>query len=147
QPFIEHVAPPVAERGKIVRVAFVGHDLAGALDVWTSLPAGMVKATAVTHTADRAVFDLAVAANAPVGICGLRVATRDGLSNVHLFLIDDLPVRPRTDGGPMAVSLPVSVWSTFREAAIDRYRVEVAAGQRVSFEAVGSRFGKDADPL
>jgi hypothetical protein len=148
QPFVEHVAPPVAERGKTARVAFVGRELAGALDVWTSLPPGAVKAKPVESGPGRAVFDVEVSANAPVGVCGLRVATRDGLSNSHLFLIDDLPVRAgATTDEPIAVSLPAAVWGTFREAGIDRYRVAVKAGQRVSFEAVGSRLGKDADPL
>jgi hypothetical protein len=148
QPFVEHVAPPVAERGKTARVAFVGRELAGALDVWTSLPPGALKAKPVESGPDRAVFDLEVSPSAPVGVCGLRVATRDGLSNAHLFLIDDLPVRAgATSDDPVAVTLPAAVWGTFREAGIDRYRIEVKAGQRVSFEAVGSRLGKDADPL
>jgi hypothetical protein len=71
------------------------------------------------------------------------VATRDGLSNVHLFLVDDLPVREARDS---KLQLPASVWGTFREAAVDRYTIDVPKG-RLSFEIVGSRFGKDADPL
>ena len=43
--------------------------------------------------------------------------------------------------------MPVAVWGRFREAAVDRFAIEMAAGQRVSFEAVGNRLGKDVDPL
>ena len=41
---------------------------------------------------DRAYFDVKVDRDAPLGLYGLRLATRSGLSNVKLFLIDDLPV-------------------------------------------------------
>jgi hypothetical protein len=30
---------------------------------------------------------------------------------------------------------------------VDRFAIKVKAGQRVSFEAVGNRFGKEVDPL
>lgn len=143
--FVDRVTPPVAERGKTTRVAFIGHGFGDALDVWSSLPAGALKAVPVESRPDRVVFDLTPSADAPVGVCGVRVATRHGLSNLHLFLIDDLPVRPGASDGPL--SLPAAVWGTLREGALDRYRVTVAAGERVSFEAVASRFGKDADPL
>lgn len=147
QGFVEHIAPPVVERGKTTRVTFVGRDLAGALDVWHSLPAGALKAKPVESEPGRAVFDIEAAKDAPVGVCGVRVATKDGLSNAHLFLVDDLPVRPSTAAtAPMTLDPPAAVWGTFREAQIDRYRITVPAG-RVSFEVVGSRLGKDADPL
>jgi hypothetical protein len=148
QPFVESAAPPVIERGKSARVTFVGRNLAGAIGVWHSLGVGALKARPVESRADRAVFDIDASADAPVGVCGLRVATRDGLGNVILFLIDDLPLRPRDAGdAPTRLTLPAAVWGTFRDGGIDRYPIEVTAGQRVSFEAVANRFGKDADPL
>ena len=45
------------------------------------------------------------------------------------------------------MALPAALWGRFREGAMDRFAIEVAAGQRVSFEAVGNRLGKDVDPL
>ena len=145
QIFIEHISPPVVERGKTTRVTVVGRDLEHAENLWNSLPNGAITVKPVESNPARAIFDVAVAKDAPVGVLGVRVATRNGLSNAHLLLIDDLPVRPKTD--VPKVSLPAAIWSTFREAEIDRYSIEVNAGQRVSFEVVGSRFGKDADPL
>lgn len=149
QGFIERIEPPVAQRGKTTRVTCVGAHLGGATDLWSSLPAGKCKAAPVASTeANKAIIDVTVAADAPVGLCGLRVATPDGLSNVHLFLIDDLPPLARSaDGKPMKVALPAAVWGMFRAAEVDRFSIDVAAGQRVSFEVVGSRFGKDVDPL
>ena len=148
QPFVERIEPPVIEAGKTMRVTFVGRELANAHGVWTSLPGGALKAKVVESREEQAVFEIEASQLAPVGVCGVRVATRDGLSNACLFLIDDLPVRPGAkDDKPLLLQLPASVWGTFREGGIDRYRIEAKAGERISFEAVGNRFGKDADPL
>ena len=146
QGFVEHLEPPALERGKTTRLTVVGSQLGKALNLWTSLPAGAIKATPVgEQTASKAVLDVTVAADAPVGICGLRLATVDGLGNACLLLIDDLPVRPALGNGKVA--FPVALWGRFREAAVDRFAIDVPAGARVSFEAVGNRLGTDADPL
>jgi hypothetical protein len=150
QGFIEHLSPPALERGKTTRLTIVGSRLARALDLWTSLPGGKITATPVGDSkAEVAVFDVRVSADAPVGLFGLRVATASGLSNVHLCLIDDLPIlaAPDSAGGPARVKLPSALWGRFREGEVDRFAIEVKAGQRVSFEAVGNRFGKEVDPL
>ncbi len=143
--FVDSITPPAAERGKTTRVTFTGHGFGPGLDVWASLPAGALRAVPVESRPDRLVYDVSVAADAPVGVCGLRVATVHGLSNLHLFLIDDLPTRAGVTGDPLAV--PAAAWGTFRDGGVDRYPITVAAGERVSFEAVATRFGKDADPL
>jgi hypothetical protein len=149
QTFIEHLEPPVLQRGKTTRVTVVGAHKTRATDLWTSLPAGMVKATPVDVRSTGSVFDVQVSAAAPVGLFGLRTADGDGLSNLQLCLIDDLPVRPAPDSsaGPVRVDLPCALWGRFREAAVDRFTIAVKAGQRVAFEAVGNRFGKEVDPL
>lgn len=149
QAVVERIEPPLAQCGKTTRVTFFGAHLAQAVDVWSSLPAGKLKATPVGGgQAGRATFDVQVAADAAIGPCGLRLATRDGLSNTHMFLIDDLPpvARPAS-AKEMKVALPAAAWGTFRAETVDRYLIDVAAGQRVGFEVVGSRFGKDIDPL
>jgi hypothetical protein len=149
QGFVEHLSPPVLERGKTTRVTVVGTQLHNAVGWWTSLAPAGVQARPIESREDHAVFEVRVAENAPVGLFGLRVATVDGLSNVHLCLIDDLPVRPAPDSlkAPAKVELPCALWGPFREARVDRFAVEVTAGQKISFEVVGNRFGKDVDPL
>lgn len=129
---VESIAPPFLERGKTTRVTFTGRDLGAALDLWHSLPAGTLKSAPVESKADRIVMDITVAADAPVGVCGVRIATKDGLANACLLMVEDLPT---------------SVWGTFREGTVDRYRLEVKAGERVSFEVVSNRLGKNADPV
>lgn len=151
QGHVEHLEPPVLERGKTTRVTVVGSHLGKAFGLWTSLPAAAIKATPVGEaSSNKLMLDVTVAGDAPVGICGVRLATHDGLGNACLLLIDDLPVpasqeRKRLES--TAVKLPASLWGRFREATVDRYTIDVTAGQRVSFEAVGNRLGKDVDPL
>ncbi|HZZ80107.1 MAG TPA: hypothetical protein VFE62_16455 [Gemmataceae bacterium] len=141
QGFVEHFEPPVLQRGKTTRVSVVGSGLGKTVGLWASVPG--IKATPIETTQTKAVLDLQVAADAPVGICGVRLSTVDGLANACLVLVDDLPVQLF---GAKA-ELPVALWGRFREATVDRVQIEVTAGQRVSFEAVGSRLGKDVDPL
>jgi hypothetical protein len=151
--FVEHFAPPALSKGHTNRIALIGEELAGATGLWTSLPANQVSATLVEPSGDGlATFDVKVAIDAPVGLYGLRVATASGLSNVKLFLIDDLPVvneresSPGTES-PQRLSPPVAVLGKAREADIDKYSIDVAAGERLTFEIVGNRLGQDFDPV
>ena len=146
EPFVESISPPVFEVGKVTRITLVGRELANAEALWFSVMG--LTAKPIESTAERAVFEVTAAKTAPVGIAGMRIATRNGLGNACLILIDDLPVRPRGDGeDSVKVVLPASVWGTLREATLDRYTIEVAAGATLSFEAVANRLGKDSDPL
>ncbi|MFO0866838.1 MAG: hypothetical protein U0744_19735 [Gemmataceae bacterium] len=145
QGFIENVEPPVLQVGKTTRVTLVGSKFGKPLDVWTSLPKGAIQAKPGPSDGKRATFDVTVAADAPVGVAGLRLATEDGLTNAALFLIDDLPTQPATTSSK--VTLPASLWGRFREGEVERFAIDVKAGQRVAFEAVGNRLGKDVDPL
>jgi hypothetical protein len=148
QGFVESVSPPVVERGKTARVTFVGHDFGPGLDVWHALPKGALTAKPVSSESGKLVFDITASADAPVGVCGLRLATRDGLTNAVLFHVEDLPVKGHVASDkPVPLALPACVWGTLRESTLDRYLVTVGANERVSFECVANRLGKDADPL
>lgn len=154
-PFVEHISPPALCRGRTNRIELFGRELDGALDLWTSIPGVRLKASSNgTNDSQRASFDVDVPADAPLGLYGLRVVTRSGLGNVHLFLIDELPVQLRetsssasTEYPRMKVTLPAAIHSTCRAATVDRYEIEVKPGQRVTFEVVGNRLGKNYDPL
>ncbi len=174
QAFVEQLSPPVLQRGTVNRIEVVGRDTNEAVGLWSSLPADMFRARPVeASTANKAVFDVELTAQAPLGLYGLRLATRSGLSNVHLFLVDELPVTrnlsgepagvsPRTTGNNsdkvrgltpagspemLSVKLPACVTASCRPATIDRYSISVEKGQRVAFEVIGNRLGKDYDPL
>jgi hypothetical protein len=138
----------VVERGKTARVTFIGKDLGHGLDVWHSLSKGALTAKPVSSEPNKLVFDITASADAPVGVCGVRIATRDGLTNTVLFHVEDLPVRGNVASDkPVSLTLPGCVWSTFLEGTLHRYTITVGANERVSFEAVANRLGKDADPL
>ncbi|MCE9524493.1 MAG: PPC domain-containing protein [Planctomycetales bacterium] len=146
EPFVEHVEPPSVCRGQQNQIVLVGRDVDRAIGIWTSLPAEKFKVAAVTGSEkERSEFKIDVAADCPLGIYGLRLATEDGLSNLHLFVVDDLA--PRTSLADPQMEFPVAVAGQLRPAAVDRHRIQVSAGQRLSLDVIASRLGNDADPL
>ncbi len=153
QAFVTHVVPPAVTRGATVRVVVHGSDVDRASQLWTSVGADVLRAKVVgDSTRELATFDVQVSANAPVGLFGLRLATDDGLSNPVIFAIDDfkcIAVSSLTtpSQGIPEVKLPLALAGTFRSAQIDRFAIDVQAGEEVSFECVSSRLGKDTDPL
>jgi hypothetical protein len=152
-PFIEAVNPPVLQRGAVTRITLRGDDLRQAVGVWTSLPTSRVSGSIVPAGGSEDVtLDITVPADAPLGLHGLRLATQSGLSNVHIVLIDELPLTPapgevKVAGQSIDVDLPCCLTAPCRPETIDRYGIHVATGQTVAFEVVGSRFGKNYDPL
>ena len=163
QAFVEHLSPPVLQRGAVNRIEVHGHDTTGAIGLWSSLPPEVFRARPITGNENNsagAEFDVELAREAPLGLYGLRLATRSGLSNVQLFLIDELPVtrgmgtvaRPSvledtTGKSAHPTNLPICITATCRPATIDRYAITVEKEQRVAFEVIGNRLGKDYDPL
>ena len=147
-PFVEQVVPPVVQRGKTNRVELRGQQLKQSFDLWASLPGTRWTCRPLSTNDHTATFEVEVPADAPLGLYGLRAATHDGLSNVHLFLVDELPVQQLAPPSTLTpIQLPACIAAACREATIDRYSFAVVAGQQVSFEVVGNRFGKDYDPL
>lgn len=152
-PTLEQMAPPVVQRGATTRITLQGQELSRAQGVWTSLPGDAPQGTIVgggdARNDDQQVqIDLAIPPTAPLGIYGLRLATENGLSNVHLFAVDSLPLLQASQLDPaVPLALPVSVWGPCRPSAIERFPIDVQAGQRLSFESLASRLGQDEDPL
>ena len=94
QAFVEHLSPPVLQRGATTRIEVLGSDTAGAIGLWSSLPTEVFRVRPVINnenSSTSAAFDVELTREAPLGLYGLRLATRSGLSNVHLFLVDELP--------------------------------------------------------
>jgi hypothetical protein len=154
QAFVESIWPPVVQRGKVNRIQLTGSQVEHVVDLWTSVPSVSLDAVSVDKGDGRqTAIDLRVPPNAPLGLYGLRLATRSGLSNTLIFLIDELPVSVRpdttsTDEQPtVKLQLPACVAAPCRAAAIDCYSIDVKSGQRLTFEVIGNRFGKNYDPL
>ena len=159
QAFIEGVFPPVVERGATTRVELVGNELETTHSLWTSLPAKVVKAARLIKDKEGNVLaDIEVSSDAPLGIYGLRLATKDGLSNVHLFAIDDLPTTNEREleledasnnrlADAQPIELPRSIVGVCRMSDIDHFSFQADKGQLLSFEVVASRLGKGFDPV
>jgi hypothetical protein len=157
--FLGSMSPGSVVRGGTTRVTLRGTELGDPLDLWTSVDGDRVRAQVVAaeSNSQQVVLDVTAAKDCPLGLHGLRLATDDGLTNLVLFLVDDLkPMTVQSDADSArsafrvpqtALALPVSIAGTFRATEIDRFAIEVVAGQEVSFECVASRIGKDADPL
>ncbi|MCH2372598.1 MAG: PPC domain-containing protein [Planctomycetes bacterium] len=159
QAFVEGVSPASVCRGKTTRLTLLGSNLDGALELWSTLSSELIEAKLVGEsTAERAVFDVEVAATADLGLFGLRLGTIDGLSNMHIFVVDDLCPQLEAaidddkkdldvDAEPERISLPAAVSGIYRQDDHDSFAFEVGSNERVSFEVIGSRLGKDFDSL
>jgi hypothetical protein len=157
--FVESVFPPSLQRGQVNRVTVRGSNMRGAVGLWTTLPETIATARQVAEDADgEATFEVEITDDAPLGFYGLRLATRDGLSNVHLFAIDELRSVAETEAideqatnnkrrQAQAIELPAAVIGTCKDTDVDHFAIEVAEGASVSFEVVGNRLGKAFDPV
>lgn len=91
-------------------------------------------------------------ANVPVGIRALRLATEHGISNMLLFMVDDLPTLKEIAGHSSSfpgqqVHFPVGVEGYCDVGRPDLFALDVTAGQVLSFEAVAVRLGSRLDPV
>ena len=144
--------PAGVTRGKTTRVTCYGKGLAQAKTLWTTFPAKIVPVSEPAPSDTSVSFDVAVPKDANVGIFGARIVTDSNLSDLRLTVVDDLPVAIKkapnqTIEQAQKVTLPVSVGGVVGAEQSDFYAITVAKGQRVAFEAVASRFGRDFDPL
>ena len=108
--FIESIVPPSVVRGGKTQLTLRGSNLHQAIGLWTTLSPSVIQATLVGEsTPESAIFEVEIAAGAELGLFGLRLATADGLSNAHIFVVDD--IAPRTEG---AVNDPTADLDTDR---------------------------------
>ncbi|RIK72996.1 MAG: hypothetical protein DCC67_18450 [Planctomycetota bacterium] len=139
----------------MTELALTGQGFQGAGRLWTSF-ASRVELLTPTDEAgakgEKLVCRVTLPRDAQLGVAAVRVATRDGVSNPQLVLIDDLPTLQekadnRTPDQAMTIDWPVAVDGACEPAQEDFYRFHVAPGERLSFEAVAERLGSQLDPL
>ncbi len=154
-PAIGSTLPQAAAPGQTIDVKIRGGNLAGPTQFWASFPVEAALPTEIAGNGTNAgeiTYRLKVPAGAPLGVQGIRVATAQGVSNLKLFAIDDLPsiaqVKPNsTLAMAQAVTPPVAIDGYVDNLARDFYKFQVAAGQRVSFEVLGRRLGSPLDSM
>lgn len=148
-PAVSRAVPSALAPGKTVDVILHGSGLEGPTALWTSIPA---TTECLQSTGDRATYRVTLPPEAQAGIAALRVATRRGVSNLHLFMVDDLPSVAETAGNtsPGAAQLltrPIAVDGTCDPLGFDYYRLNGKRGQRLSVEVVAIRTGSPMDPV
>jgi hypothetical protein len=141
------------QRGTSLELTLTGSNLAEPTGLWTSFPAKVTIPTDKDNGKNNAALRvrLDVPADAPLGYGSLRLATTRGMSNFRLFCIDDLPQVPEveTNHSPMtaqAVPVPCVVVGRADAEVTDYFKINVKAGQRLSFNLLGRRLGSPLEP-
>lgn len=154
-PSLTRLTPNGGAPGSTVDVTLHGGNLAGATRLWTSFPATATLPADIENNgtqADRVVFRLEIPSDAPPGVGGIRVATDKGVSEVRLFVVDDLPnvaeAEPNNSPGePQAIPVPSAVTGNIDAEQYDYYKIEARAGQTLAFEVLARRLGSPMDPM
>lgn len=151
EPSIQRIVPAAARPGATTKMVFRGEKLEGISQLWTSIP---VQAEYLPEEsgADRATFNVTVDGTVPLGVGAMRVYGTNGVSSLELFLIDDMnAVAAQEDKHSKAqaqsLTLPVAVDGQSKALALDFYRFQATAGQRVSVEILAQRIGSKMDPI
>lgn len=148
-PSIAFAIPSAVAPGQTQEVTFHGTGLETPTAIWSTFG---IKANFSGGAANRATYRITVPPDAPVGVGALRIATHAGVSNLHLFMVDDLPsiVKRGGNSSPVAaqtLTLPVGVDGSCEALRSDFYRFSAKRGQRVSVEIVAARTGSALDPV
>jgi hypothetical protein len=146
------IQPGAAMPGTSTTLLLNGAELRDVTGLWTSFPAtAEFPGTGETNPA-KLTCKLTLPANAPVGIGGLRVVTKKGISSLQLFMVDDLPTvasggKNRSRAAAQPITLPVAVEGACDEGVFDYYKFSAKAGQVISVEVVAQRLGSKLDPV
>ena len=154
-PSINNASPGAVRPGVATDVTLTGGDLGGATTLWTSFPAKVELAPGIDKNGQdkgKITYRITLEGNVPVGIGAVRIASPKGISDLFLLMVDDLPSvadngKNRSAKDAQTVTLPVAVDGNCDGASSDFYKFTVAAGQRISVEAVAQRLASPADPM
>ena len=85
------------------------------------------------------------------GVVGVRLITGQGVSNLRLMLLDDLPAIVKAGNNKsletaQAVTPPIAIDGSCDAESRDFYKFSATAGQRISVEVFARRLGSPLDP-
>ncbi len=152
-PVIRDIAPHGAQRGKSVTLHIKGSGLKAGARLQTTLPASISRLVPVAGMESDLPFLITLNADAPVGLYPVRILTNDGMSNLVLFSVGDLPeiekhVKTKEERDKaQAISVPVIVNGNLAEAELDDYLFTAKAGQKLVCEVEARRAGSALDPV
>jgi hypothetical protein len=144
-PALHRVVPLGISPGKTNEVRLVGERLTEITDIWSGVPELRIVSTNggrlfITPPKDAA------------GLLSLRVATTNGVSDVTMFVVDDLPAAlehgtNKSVKTAQPLARPIAVDGTTDELSFDYYRFNAKKGETISIEVVASRIGSRLDPV
>lgn len=154
-PAIGSTSPQAAAPGQTLDIKVRGGNLASPTQLWTSFPAEVTLPPDIAGNGTNAgevTYRLKLPADVAPGVHGIRLATAQGISNLKLFAVDDLPSVPQARPNQaaaqaQALTLPIAVDGFVDNLTRDYYKFAVAAGQRVSIEVLARRLGSPLDPM
>lgn len=150
-PAITSFSPVAIRPGATTTVKIRGSHLAGATQLWVSSGA-QTQVVPPTTNAGEVTYHVTLPSEAPLGLCGARVTTPQGVSGMKLLVVDDLPTVVQVRGNhtaqaAQAVPLPVAIDGYIASLTRDYYRFTVSPGQRVSIEVLAQRLGSPLDAM
>ena len=154
-PVLKKLHPWGGQRGKTQTLTLEGENLTIGLEVITTLPGTLARLLPPKDSANpgtRLPFLLELPGDAPVGPYPIRVRNDQGLSNVLLFSVGDLPeaAEQESNGNPQRsqiIPVPIIINGTLDEGDRDYYRFPARAGQKLVFEVEAHRAGSAVDPV
>lgn len=153
-PTLTTLASLGAQPGAEVELTLTGNNLNDPTAVLLNGPAKVTIPTDNKNGTDPAKLRVKVALDAkcPIGLYALRVATKNGVSNLRPFVVDSLPAvsstaANRSKDTAQAVSAPCVVSGTVAAETSEFFKVKVTAGQRLTFEVLARRIGSPLDPI
>ena len=129
-----------------------GTNLADATEILVSIPGAKASIAKDSAKPGSLGANVDVPGETPVGLYQIRVVTKHGVSNARPLSVDDLPAFEKKPGNnkkstPMPLPGPCVVIGSIAVETSDFYQIRVAAGQRLTFDAVARRVGSTLDPV
>jgi hypothetical protein len=154
-PTLSHTLPLAVQPGSSTDVTLHGGALTGSTGVWTSFAANQSLTPDVAENGTQPAqvsYRLDIPADTPVGIAGLRLGTTEGISNLLLIMVDDLPSVAENNqnnsfDAAQTLASPIAVDGKIDAEQSDFYRIHATAGARITVEAVARRLGFALDPV
>lgn len=146
-PNLTRLTPMAAVPGTTTTVSLSGENLTGVVDLWTSFPCEVTPGSNAATS-----FQLTLPSSPRAGIGAVRLVTTNGLSALHLVLIDALPAIASSLTNHTAASaqpLPrgSAIEGACEELRSDFFRISAKKGERIAIEVVAQRTGSPLDPF
>lgn len=147
QPGVNVVLPPAVQRGAECELHFHGGSLSQPHSILFYRP-GIEVLELKEIDAGHVVARCKVAADCQLSLMGMRLCTAQGISNLRLVTVTNLPVVPEIEPNsdrtqPQAISFGSTITGVLENEDIDHYAFEVNEGSRVSIEVEALRLGYD----